>query len=69
MRRSKAVDIDRACLRPLETDQVSQQRAFAAARSTEDGKRRAALYTEGDVLHQHARRPSDAEVRDGDVRP
>ncbi len=68
MRLADAVDVDAAGHRPLEADQVAQQRALAAARAAENRERRSALDLEADVLHEHARSPADAQIVDDDVR-
>ena len=69
MRLADAVDLDSTGLGPLEADQISQQRALAAARPAENRQRRAALDLEADVLHQHSRSPADSQIVDDDVRP
>ena len=69
MRLANAVDVDPAGLRPLEADQVSQQRALAASRSAQNRQRRAALDLEAHVLHEHPRSPPDSQIVDDDVRP
>ncbi len=69
MRLAHAVDVDAAGLRPLEADQVPQQRALAASRSAQDREGRAALDLEAHVLHQDPCPPSDSQIVDDDVRP
>src|SRR5580704_4049162 len=69
VRFADAVDVDAPGLGPPESNQISQQRALAAARSTEDCKNHSALDLEGDVLQECLRPPTYPQIVDGDVWP
>jgi len=63
-----AVDFDYPGFRLFKANQISQQRALAAARSAEDREDRSSVDLERDALYDHSGSPSDAQVLDADVR-
>jgi hypothetical protein len=67
VRISNAVDVNFPGLRLFEPDQMAQQRALAASRSTENRKYGSTLDLKRDVLHQHMCPPPHFQIGDGNV--